>query len=160
MSFKAGVETWSGAWDLPFTLWQHWSTCTFGEVHSKAVAFSFRLWWQYNWSNIFFQRIINSYWSLRGCHVHLSTCHSRDTGAANLWRTHLVFLLSHINMKLSWLKRVAFWHFSGGEQLRSLHRRHFTAEPQGFTQHWQGSGLRGTPEKFLEVCRCCLRKEY
>lgn len=105
LKLERGPDRGSGSVIYPIAEYKHsqilWSAL-------QRHGFAFQLWWHYNWSNIFFQRIINSYWSLRRCHVHLSTCHSRDTGAANLWRKHLVFLLSHINMKQTWLKTCGF----------------------------------------------------
>lgn len=75
---------------IPSILLQNIGPWKFCEVYSTDMV-CFQLWWQYNGSNIFFLGIRNSYWSLRGCHVHLSTCHSRDTGAVNLWGTASCF---------------------------------------------------------------------
>lgn len=126
---------------------------------TPKTRFRFQLWWHHNWSNIFFPRIINSYWSLRRCHVHLSTCHSRDTGATNLWRRHLAFLLSHINMKQTWLKTCGFRLLLRWRAIKISVWKAFHCDSQVSMSHRQGSGLRGHA-KFSETCRCCLRREY
>lgn len=92
---------------LPFILLQNVGPQKLWDVAPKT-GFFFQLWWHYNWSNILFLGIINSFWSLRRCHVHLSTCHSRDTGAVNLWGSASCFSKSY-KLKLKKKQNPTLW---------------------------------------------------
>lgn len=112
--------------------------------HTPKTWFCFQLWWHPNGSNIFFQTIINSYWSLRRCHVHLSTCHSRATGAANLWRKHLVFLPGHVNRKPTWLKMWGSQLLLRWRAIKISLQKAFRYDSQVFVQRRRRWGLRAT----------------